>query len=63
MQRDRLVVRDIPPSFTLAGEELGVETPCDDGVYCCVIGAVDVVLFGDGEELTVAAAGSGSVGR
>ena len=63
MQRDRLIVRDVSPSFTLAGEELGIETPCDDGVYCCIIGAVDVVLFRDDEELTVAATRSGSVVR
>lgn len=63
MQRDRLVIRDVPPSFTLAGEELGVETPRDDRVDCCVIGAVDIVLFRDCEELALAAAGSGSVVR
>lgn len=54
VQRDGLVVRDVAPAFTLAGQELGVEAPGDDGVDDDVVGAVEVVFFWDGEELALA---------
>ena len=51
MQRDGLVVGDVAPAFPVAGEQFRVETPGDDGVDDGVVGAVEVVFFGDGEEV------------
>lgn len=51
MQRDGLIVGDVAPAFPVAGEQFRVETPSDDGVDDCVVGAVEVVFFGDGEEV------------
>ena len=62
MQRDGLVICNVSPTFSFTGEKFGVETPCDDGVYDCFVCAVYVVFFGDGEELTIAIAGSGADG-
>lgn len=56
MQRHGLVVCDVAPAFAFASDELGVEAPCDDGVDDNVVCAVEVVLFGDGEELALAVA-------
>lgn len=61
VQRDGLVVRDVAPAFAFAGYQFRVEAPGDDGVDDCVVCAVEVVLWGDGEELAVAVAGAGSV--
>lgn len=58
MQCDGLIVRDITPALALADEELRIEAPGDDRVDHSVIGAVEVVLLGDGEELAVAVRGS-----
>jgi len=51
-----LVVCDIAPAFAFAGDEFWVEAPGDDGVDDHVVGAVEVVFFGDGEELALAVA-------
>lgn len=53
MQGHGLVVQNVAPSFTFTSDELGVETPGNDGVDDDVVRAVDVVFFGNGEELTV----------
>lgn len=58
VQSDGLVVRDVAPAFAFAGEQFRVEAPGDDGVDDDVVGVVDVVFFGDGEELAVTAAGA-----
>lgn len=60
MQSHGLVVRDVAPALPFAGQQLGVEAPGDDGVDDDVIAAVDVVFFGDDEELAVATPGSRS---
>ena len=60
VQRDGLVRGHVAPAFALAGEQLGVEAPCNDRVDDSFVGAVHVVFFGDCEELALAASGSGS---
>lgn len=60
MEGDSLVVSDISPAFAFARQELGVETPSYDRVDNEVISAVGIILFGDSEELTLAAGGAGS---
>jgi hypothetical protein len=62
VQGDGLVVCDVSPALAFAGDQLRVEAPGDDGVDDCVVCAVQVVFFGDGEELALAVAGAGSVG-
>lgn len=61
VEGDGLVVSDVAPAFAFAGEEFGVEAPGDDGVDDELVGAVDVELLRDGEELPLAA-GAGSKG-
>lgn len=56
VQSDGLVVCDVAPALAFAGEQFRVEAPGDDGVDDDFVGVVDVVFFGDGEELAVAAA-------
>lgn len=56
MERHRLVVGHVAPSFAFAGEQFRVETPGDDGVDDDVVAAVHVVFFGDDEELAGATA-------
>jgi hypothetical protein len=56
MQGHGLVVCNIAPAFAFAVEQLGVEAPGDDGVDDDVVGAVEVMLFGNGEELALTVA-------
>lgn len=56
MQCDGLIVCNVAPAFAFAGDELWIETPRHDGIDDGVIGAVEVVFLGDGEELSVAVA-------
>lgn len=60
VQCHRLVVRDVAPAFAFAREQLRVEAPRDHRVDDRVVAAVRVVFLRDGEELPLAAAGSGS---
>lgn len=56
-----MVIRHVAPALAFAGEKLGVEAPGDDRVNHRLIDAVVVIFFGDGEEVALAAAASGSV--
>lgn len=49
MQRDGLIICDVTPALTLTDEELWIEAPGNEGVDHRVIGAVEIVLLGDGE--------------
>lgn len=60
VQGDRLVAGNVAPAFAFAGEQFRVEAPGDDRVDDDVVAAVCVVDLGDGEELPLTAAGSGS---
>lgn len=61
VQSYRLVVRHVAPALAFAGEQLGVEAPGNDRIDHRLIDAVIVVFFGDGEEVALATAASGSV--
>lgn len=62
VQGDGLIACDVAPALALAGDQFWVEAPGDDGVDDCVVCTVQVVFFGNGEELALAVAGAGSVG-
>ena len=53
-QGNGLVVRNVAPAFSFAGQDLGVEGRCDDGVYQDVVVGVNVVLRWYVDEDTVA---------
>lgn len=61
MKSDCLVVRHVPPTFALSGEELGIETPCYYRVDHDVVCVVDVTFLGECEELSLSAAVPSSV--
>jgi hypothetical protein len=60
VEGDGLVVCYVAPAFAFASEEFRVEAPGDDGVDDGVVCAVEIVVFWNGEELALAAAGSGA---